>query len=548
MAFFLPEIRAEYSSRNERELNSYKTSSHFKVWWQCSKDSKHEWQTSLDNRTRGGTGCPFCAGKRTTEKKCFSIESPHLLLEWDYDKNEKGPSEYMPQSGKKVWWKCDKGHSWESRIQDRSKGMGKCRTCNFHPISETHPDLVEEWHPTLNGEQTPDTISSGINHKVWWICPQGHDYEMSPNNRCKGSSCGICHRQHYNKSKPKGDRNEKSLVEHYPELVKEWDHDKNKLSPSRYSYGSNLKVWWVCSKVAEHKWEEKIHNRVYNNCGCPYCSGQRFTSERSLASRFPHLLEQWHPTKNGDLKPKEIWGSTKKVMVWWRCKVAADHEWRSSVDMRSKKKGKCPFCDGKRVCESNCLQTTHPKLCKEWHKEKNGKLTPSDITYGSTKKVWWKCSKKGHEWQAILSNRSKGIGCPFCLEYKGEEAIVKVLSKMNISYSRQKGYDTCRYSPRHKLKFDFWVDCGNSVEILIEFNGIQHYEPVKFFGGAPSFENQQARDKVKSDWCVSNDVPLLVIPYTDIDRIPELVEAFVNEYSGYEEPDFIVISDDEDEI
>ena len=61
------------------------------------------------------------------------------------------------------------------------------------------------------------------------------------------------------------------------------------------------------------------------------------------------------------------------------------------------------------------LQAINPKLAKEWHPTKNRKLTPRDVMPGSGKKVWWQCSK-GHEWQAIIRNRSKakGIGCPEC--------------------------------------------------------------------------------------------------------------------------------------
>ena len=56
-------------------------------------------------------------------------------------------------------------------------------------------------------------------------------------------------------------------------------------------------------------------------------------------------------------------------------------------------------------------------LMKEWNYEKNGDLNPEDFTVGSAKKVWWKCAK-GHEWQATIANRSKGIGCPYCYKEK----------------------------------------------------------------------------------------------------------------------------------
>jgi len=59
------------------------------------------------------------------------------------------------------------------------------------------------------------------------------------------------------------------------------------------------------------------------------------------------------------------------------------------------------------------LEEANPKLSLEWHPTKNGKLTPADVAKGSSKKVWWRCSK-GHDWQATVNNRNNGKGCPYC--------------------------------------------------------------------------------------------------------------------------------------
>jgi len=78
--------------------------------------------------------------------------------------------------------------------------------------------------------------------------------------------------------------------------------------------------------------------------GCPYCIGQRATPERSLASLFPNIAKEWHPTKNGKLTPKQVSPGSHKP-VWWRCKKG--HEWRTSrVEYRFqiKKPHKCPKC------------------------------------------------------------------------------------------------------------------------------------------------------------------------------------------------------------
>ena len=128
------------------------------------------------------------------------------------------------------------------------------------------------------------------------------------------------------------------------------------------------------------------------------------------------LSKQWHPTKNRNLTPSDVTvGSNKKV--WWQCEK--EHEWESTVKNRSKGNG-CPYCSGKRATSKNCLQALNPKLAKQWHPNKNGDLTPSDVMMGSGKKVWWQC-ERGHEWEATINSRTRGNGCPYCNKMKAKK-------------------------------------------------------------------------------------------------------------------------------
>ena len=65
------------------------------------------------------------------------------------------------------------------------------------------------------------------------------------------------------------------------------------------------------------------------------------------------------------------------------------------------------------IIGENDLATMRPDLALDWHPIKNGDLQPSYVTCGNNKKVWWKC-KNGHEWEAVISDRARGNGCPFC--------------------------------------------------------------------------------------------------------------------------------------
>ena len=205
---------------------------------------------------------------------------------------------------------------------------------------------------------------------------------------------------------------EHSLTMRFPDLVKEWNNEKNfPLTSNNFSFGSGEIVWWKCSQG--HEYQSAIHRRT-QGVACPFCSGHRLSELNSLATKSPHLVKEWHPTKNGDLTPDQFsFGSNKKV--WWKCKDG--HEWEAPVSNRSFGFN-CPFCSGRNVTDSNSLSKNYPNLVKEWHPTKNGDLTPDQFSFGSNKKVWWKC-KDGHEWEALIPNRAgKGSGCPFCSGHK----------------------------------------------------------------------------------------------------------------------------------
>ena len=142
----------------------------------------------------------------------------------------------------------------------------------------------------------------------------------------------------------------------------------------------------------------------------------------SLVKLRPDLANEWHPDKNGDLKP-HMFGINSKKYAWWACKTCG-HEWQTTISQRGgKQNSRCPECSKKlrgktftanKVAERGSLAENNPMLAAEWHPTKNEELTPADITTKRFKPVWWLCPKCGHEWAASPNNRSNGVGCPCC--------------------------------------------------------------------------------------------------------------------------------------
>ena len=132
----------------------------------------------------------------------------------------------------------------------------------------------------------------------------------------------------------------------------------------------------------------------------------------TIVESNPELVAQWHPILNLPLTPTDVTqGSSKEV--WWQCEKG--HVWQEKVYKRTKGLG-CPYDAGKKGVREGYykhLAVTHPLIVKEWHSEKNGKLTPEDVTGETNKKIWWRCDK-GHEWEDDIKSRIGGRSCPYC--------------------------------------------------------------------------------------------------------------------------------------
>ena len=413
LAITNPELASEWNYERNGDLKPTQVTlgSDKKVWWKCTKG--HEYESRIIDRSNN-KGCPYCSNHRVLEGyNDLTTTKPELAKEWNYGKNGNlKPTQFTSGSGKKVWWKCDKGHEWQAIISSRSRGSG-CPYCSnmkiligYNDLATTYPELAKEWNYEKNGDLKPTQVVANTNKIVWWKCSKGHEWQASISNRSKGSGCPYC-------SNYKALEGYNDLATTNPEIAKEWNYERNgDLKPTQFTIGSDKKVWWKCKNG--HEWQVRIAGRS-NGRGCPFCAGQKvFEGYNDLATTNPELAEEWNYEKNGDLKPTQVTISSGQK-VWWKCKNG--HEWQAVIASRSRGSG-CPYCSNVKLLEGyNDLATTYPELAKEWNYEKNGDLKPTQVMKGCGKKVWWTCSK-GHDYQATINHRSNGSGCPYCSNYK----------------------------------------------------------------------------------------------------------------------------------
>lgn len=200
-----PDIAKDWHYGKNKPLRpeDFFANSHKKVWWKCSK--RHTWQATIAARTHNGQGCPICSNRIIipgyNDLKTLDPETAKL---WNYEKNgDFKPSQVSVGSNKRVWWKCEKGHEYQGKINDKSRKKHGCPICSnriilkgYNDLETLRPDIAGEWDRWQN-KLTPAEIGVHSNKKVWWVCYRDHHWEARVNDRTRkdnGTSCPYCAR------------------------------------------------------------------------------------------------------------------------------------------------------------------------------------------------------------------------------------------------------------------------------------------------------------------------------------------------------------------
>lgn len=485
---------------------------------------------------------------------------PDLCKEWNSKRNGNlRPEDVTAGSKKRVWWflpysdpKSGKyfEFEWQSRVNNRVNFP----TCpflthnpkvyiGFNDLATVYPEIAKEWHPSKNGTLKPTDVTSKSNKKVWWYreykdpkTGKVHEFEWPAQiqSRVKGESdcpflSGRLIKVGFN-----------DLCTTNPKLAAEWHPTKNgNLKPTDVTANSPKKVWWYLEykdpktgKLHEFEWKSTVNNRNRGR-DCPYLVGKAIKiGFNDLATVFPEIAAEWHPSKNGTLKPTDVTSVSGKK-VWWYLPYTDpitgkhfDFEWKSSISNRVKGR-KCPYIENKAIWIGyNDLATTHPMLIDEWDFSKNENIKPTDVLSGSKDKIWWKC-ELGHSWKANVLHRTlRNQGCPICSASKLEKITYTVLKKYNIMFKKEHKFDDIqvKYFP-----FDFYIKYYN---LLIELDGKQHFELIEYFTMQIKFEERVRRDNLKNKFALENNIPILRIPYIyhpvkDKQKIESLILDFI---------------------
>lgn len=542
-----PDLMEEWDwERNSTiEPNKLSVGSGRKVWWVCKKCGNH-WEANASNRIRHASGCPYCAGKLPIKGQTdLASQFPHIAEQWDFEKNgDLLPCDIMPKSNKKVWWKCEKGHSWNATIANRTSNHG-CPYCagmlsirGETDLESQFLHLAKQWDYCKNGELLPCNVTAHSNKKVWWLCERGHSWQASINHRSNGHGCPTC-AQHLQRSFPETaiyyyiSKFYEDTVQSYassglgkfeldvyiPSRKIAIEYDGKAYHSTEQSLDRELRKYILaneqniylnriregiggsqnCDAVIPTTLGElnistilynaelaRVVNRLFELLGIDDIVTGKTIAEDSFvitsllyrnSSQNWHsnsIADEWDYEKNAPLEPQMLSiGSNQKV--YWKCEKG--HSWKASIKERMGKdlrKGTaCPYCAGNKVWKGfNDFASQFPDLLKEWDFSRNT-ILPDNISRGYNGKIWWKC-KNGHRWQARISSRiNLHTGCPYCSNrkvlpgYNDLETVSPILAAE--WHPERNGNLTPRDVVAGSHKRVWWIckSCGYSWEAVI---------------------------------------------------------------------------------
>lgn len=238
--------------------------------------------------------------------------------------------------------------------------------------------------------------------------------------------------------------------------------------------------------------------------GCPEC-------KKMGLSKFINSSNEKHNNKYDYSLIKEYINNKEKVEII--CKEHGSFKQRITDHLSGIG---CPECAQERFRLST---DDFIKRAKVIHNKKY--IYSNSIVFKSNKdKVEILCKKHGYFLQRV-DGHLQGSGCPICKTSKGELEVRNFLLKNSIEFISQKRFIDCVYNS--ELPFDFYLPEYN---VCIEYNGVQHYKPIEYFGGVSTFEYQVIRDKIKNEYCSKNNIHLIVIKYNELteDRLSILLD------------------------
>lgn len=355
-------------------------------------------------------------------------------------------------------------------------------------------DKSNKKHNNIYEYDLVDYVNNKTNVKIF--CKLHGYFETTPERHLSGIGCNICSGYRFNSE---------TIINRFIEK-----------HGNRYDYdlvdyvNSQTKVNIICH---EHGMFKQTPSQHIGGQGCPKCAIILNGENRLLNNNEFILKANLKHNNKYDYSLVKYVHSRKKVDI-----ICKEHGIFKQIASGHLKGQGCPECSNDNLKRLNTGTST--EFILKANLKHNNKYDYSLVNYvHSQMKVDIICGKHGI-FKQLPTGHLSGQGCPVCSESKGERTIRNVLEFNNIKYVTQKDFDDCRGNKK-KLPFDFYLPEKN---ILIEYNGEQHYMPVKYFGGERTFNRIRKCDKIKLDYAIKNNIKIVIIKYLDFDNIENILK------------------------
>ena len=374
---------------------------------------------------------------------------------------------------------------WDIQPSNILQGQG-CEMCRREKLHGYRCKTTEKYIEELRNINPSIIVKEqyvGANIPILHECLiHNIEWKVSPSDALQGHGCSGC------KSEKIKNRLSKTHEQYLDELRK----INSNIEPIEQYIGANIPILHRCL-IDGYEWSAQPNNML-NGYGCPKCS-QRF--------RRTH---DYYVKEVFEINPNiEVLGvfSGLQTPILHKCKIH-NIEWMAYPEFILKGCG-CSMCGDDKIKEK--LGKTHEQYVQEL-KEINPDVEVVGIYINSITPILHKCLIDGYEWYTAPTTMLNGCGCPQCNESSGERHVRLWLDNNRIEYIREKSFNDC--IDIKPLPFDFYLPDYN---VVIEYQGQQHYRPVEIFGGEKAFERQQKHDNIKREYCKNNNIRLLEIPY-----------------------------------
>jgi hypothetical protein len=468
-------------------------------------------QTPKEHKKR--SGCPTCGLELRAASKV--LRSANLFIEKARSVHG-GKYDYKLVEYKKAIRKVKiicKVHGIFKQSPNSHLGGQTCPTCarqsGISKRSLTLSDFLEKAKTIHSDLYDYSLVDNYKNNRTILdiICKEHGVFKQMAVNHLQGKGCQKCGQAVVEESKrlSQSDFLERSTSVH----------------ASRYDYSlvvyknSSTKVKIICKT---HGLFKQIPNAHMAGAGCKKCAIDEAAKKRRKNNAFFIKKATLVHGNSYDYSLVECDGTKSNVTII--CKTHGLFTQSASGHLQGKG---CQYCAIEKSIGPR--QTTNEFIAKA-QKIHGDTYDYSLVEYtGSSKKIYLICKKHG-KFKTVAQYHLSGVGCRKCRISRGEYVIGEFLQRSGLLHETEKRFDNCRN--QKVLPFDFYIPAHN---LLIEYDGEQHFIPVKMWGGEEGLKAIQKRDAIKTRFAERHNIRLLRIKYTEYDRIEEILsEALKLEY------------------